>query len=208
MANVAGPFGALQWGTVNGGPPNFMSFGNPPYRIAAGNTGAIGFGDLVELVGGSAPTGFVTRWTAGDGATASKIPLGIFYGCQYLSTGQRKTVWNNFWPGSDATGDVQAFICADPNAIFLIQATTAATPFDQTYVGMNADVVMGSVNTTTGASAMGLALPTTTITLPFKVLGPVTAPPTVNGTDATTAFNNVLVTWNNQIFKSLFSVHS
>ena len=207
MANVASPFGAIQWGTVNGGTPNFASMNNPPFRIGAGYATAIGYGDLVTLVSGGSPSGYINRWTATDGS-ATYQAAGIFYGCRYLSTSQRKTVWNNFYPGSDATGDVEAFVCADPNAIFMIQASTG--PIDQTYIGQTADVVMGSVNTTTGWSAMALANPSASspANLPFKVVGVVNAPPGVNGTDTTTASNNVLVAFNNQIFKSLLTIHS
>jgi hypothetical protein len=209
MANVASPFGAVQQGTVIGATPNFMQTASrtQSFRIASGNATAIGFGDLVTLVAGAAPTGYIQRWTAGAGSATVQV-AGVFYGCEYLSTGQKKWVWNNWWPGSDATGDVTAYVCADPGALFMIQA--GATPVDQTYIGLTADVVMGTVSTTTGWSGMSLATPSATSpsTLPFKVVGPVTAPPGVNGTDVTTGFNNVLVTFNNQIFKSLLTIHS
>jgi len=209
MANTAGPFGALQWGTVNGATPNFMQWGSATaaFRIASGYGTAIGFGDLVTLVAGSSPTGYIQRWIAGDGSATYQV-AGVFYGCAYNSTGQKKRVWNNWWPGSDATGDVEAYVCADPSALFMIQANSG--PIDQTYTGLTADVVMGTVNTTTGQSAMSLATPSASspANLPFKVLGPITAPPSVNGNDDTTAYNNVLVTFNNQIFKSLLTIHS
>lgn len=208
MANVASPFGFVQWGTVNGATPNFASFGNPPFRIAAGYATAIGYGDPVTLVAGSAPTGYIQRWVNGSGSATFQV-AGVFYGCKYLSTGQRKVVWNNFWPGSDATGDVEAFVCADPNALFMCQAS-AAVPIDLTYVGQTADVTLGSVNTTTGWSGASLALTSASgpSSLPFKVVSTVTAPPGVNGTDVTTADNNVIVAFNNQIFKSLLTIHS
>ena len=209
MANVSGPFGALQWGTVNGATPNFMSWGSATsaFRIASNYATAIGFGDLVTLVSGGSPTGYLNRWIASDGSATYQV-AGVFYGCAYNSLSQKKRVWNNYYPGSDANGDVEAFVCADPNAIFMIQANSG--PIDQTYMGLTADVVMGTVNTTTGQSAMSLATPSASgpSNLPLKVLGPVTAPPTVNGTDDTTAYNNVLVTFNNQIFKSLLTIHS
>lgn len=207
MANVAGAFGAIQWGTVNGSTPNFASMSNPPFRIGASYATAIGYGDLVTLVSGSSPSGYLNRWTAASGSATYQV-AGVFFGCRYLSTGQKKVVWNNWWPGSDATGDVEAYVCADPNAIFMIQANSG--PIDQTYIGQTADVVMGTVNTTTGWSAMSLAAPSTSNPsyLPFKVLSVVNAPPGVNGTDTTTAYNNVLVSFNNQIFKSLLTIHS
>lgn len=210
MANTASPFGFVQWGTVNGATPNFAGMNNPPFKIASGYGTAIGFGDPVTLVSGSSPTGYIQRWVNGSGSATFQV-AGVFYGCRYLSTGQRKTVWNNFWPGSDATGDVDAFVCADPNAIFMVQNSSSSVPIDNTYIGMCADVVLGTVNTTTGWSGASLSTPvgsSNTNLLPFKVVSIVTAPPGVNGTDATTGYNNVLVGFNNQIFKSLLTIHS
>lgn len=204
MANTQGPFGAVQSGSVTGGPVNFAVSGQPPMRISSAYGTAIGFGDLVTLVAAT-PTGYINRWTAAAGS-ASVQAAGIFYGCQYYSTSQRKQVWNNYWPGSDATGDVEAFVCSDPMAQFIIQAYSTA--IDQTYVGCTADVNMGTVNTVTGLSAMALITPSTSgpTLLPFKVVSIVTSPPGANGTDPTTSYNNVIVTFNNHIFKSLATI--
>jgi hypothetical protein len=206
MANVIGPFGFSQWGTASG-MPNFMETHNTPYRIAAGNTTAIFYGDLVryDVTG---PTGFVVQWTAGDGATSTKIPAGIFVGCEYYSTSQKKNVWNNYWPGSDATGDVSAYIVDDPNSLWRVQAATGVT-ITQTSLGLNADIASTpSGSTITGISGMALAAPTATssTTFPFKVVNLITTPPGANGTDLTTAGNYVIVTYNNQLFKSIQSV--
>ena len=124
----------------------------------------------------------------------------MFVGCKYYSPSQKKTVWNNYGPGSDATGDVEAFIVDDPNAEFLIQA--AAGPIGQATLGQTADIIVGSGNTTTGISTAALDTPTTTSTLPFKVVGFLTSPPGANGTDITSAYNNVIVAFNNQMFKN------
>jgi hypothetical protein len=198
MANVAGPFGLMQIGTASG-PPNFASGGNPPYKIASTYGTAIFFGDLVRT-NYATPTGYLELWAEGDGATATRIPVGIFLGCTYYSTSQKKTVWNNYWPGSDATGDVSAHVCDDPNAEFLVQA--AAGPIGQSALGQTADIIVGSGNTTTGISTAALDTPTTTSTLPFKVVGFRTSPPGANGSDITTAYNNVVVAFNNQMFKN------
>ena len=128
MANVLGPFGFFQWGTASG-MPNFMESHNTPYRIAAGNSTAIFFGDVVRY-DVSGPTGYVVQWTAADGATSTKIPVGIFVGCEYYSTSQKKTIYNNYGPGSDATGDVRAYVLDDPLTILEVQAGVAATPFN------------------------------------------------------------------------------
>lgn len=202
MANTAGFFGFTQWGTASG-PVNMASAGNPPYRIAAGNATPIFFGDAVRMV--NTLTGFVQQWVAGDGGTATNILVGIFTGCRYFSTSQKKIIWNNYWPGSDATGDVEAFVCDDPNSLWRVQANTG--PITQTSIGQTADIAAAPTgNTTTGISGMSLAAPTTTATLPFKVVNVITTPPGANGTDLTTANNYVIVAFNNQQYKSLVGI--
>jgi hypothetical protein len=203
MANVAGPFGFKQVGTASG-PPNFASGSYPPYQISSSYGTAIYFGDAVRL-NSSGPTGYIEQWANGDGGTASRILVGIFLGCEYYSTSQRKTIWNNYWPGSDATGTVTAFVCDDPNSQWEVQAN--AGPIGIATLGQTADIASTPTgNTTTGLSGMSLSTPTTSNVLPFKVVGFVTSPPGVNGTDITTAYNNVIVAFNNQQYKALLGV--
>ena len=141
MANVAGAFGFIHWGTASG-PPNFAQSENPPYRIAAGYSTAIFFGDAVRMNVSGTPTGFIEQWANGDGS-ATKMVVGIFTGCRYFSTSQKKTVWNNYWPGSDATGDVVAFVVDDPNSFWKVQATTG--PITQAMLGFGADITASEV---------------------------------------------------------------
>jgi hypothetical protein len=49
---------------------------------------------------------------------------------------------------------------------------------------------------------MGITTPATTSTLPFTIVGFVQDPSGSNGTDITTAYNYVLVTFNNEIFRA------
>lgn len=189
------------------GPPNFANVGNTPWRISSAYSTAIGYGDLVRLVAGASPTGYLNRWAAGAGSATVQV-AGVFLGCSYFSTSQQKQVWQRYWPGSDATGDVEAFLCSDPNAEFVIQAN--AGPLAQDLIGQTSDVVMGSVNTITGSSGMSLDAPSTTNPqyLPFKIMDVVTSPPGANGTDVASAYNNVRVAFNNQISKALLTNHS
>jgi hypothetical protein len=204
MANTQGPFGFVQIGTASG-PPNYAESGNPPYRIASGYGTAIYFGDAVRM-NVSGPTGYIEQWANGDGGTATQILVGIFIGCKYYSTSQRKVVWNNYWPGSDATGDVEAFVVDDPNSQWKVQAGIGSA-ITQTSIGRTADIVSTPVgNTTTGISGMSLSTPTTTNTLPFKVVNVITTPPGANGTDLTTPYNYVVVAFNNQQYKALLGV--
>ena len=210
MANVSAPFGFLQVGTASGA-PNFARAGSPtPYKIKAGFSTAIYYGDAVRMwVSGDSGTGsagYITPWVTGDGAgDPTKILVGIFTGCEYYSTSQRKSVWNNYYPGSDATGDVTAYVVDDPNSQWMVQASSG--PITAASIGAGADVAATPVpNTTLGTSGMVLGTPTTTVTLPFKVVNLVTSPPGVNGRDVATAYNLVVVSFNNQIYKALLGV--
>jgi hypothetical protein len=213
MANVSSPYGFHRIAST-GGPVNMgFSSGAPipgsttvgGYRIASGYATAIYYGDAVRM--NSSSTGYVEQWANGDGNTAARILVGIFLGCQYYSTSQKKTINNNYWPGSDATGDVAAYICDDPQSLWMVQAGVAGTAFNDTYIGATADIVASPAgNATTGISGMSLNTPTTTSTNPFKMVGVVTSPPGANGADITTAYNNVIVSFNNQQFKSLVGV--
>lgn len=204
MANTQGAFGFSQWGTASG-MPNFAESHNTPYRIAAGYATAIFFGDAVRM-NSAGPTGYIEQWANGDGGTATRILVGIFIGCAYFSTSQQKQVYSRYWPGSDATGDVSAFVVDDPQALFKVQAGIGSA-ITQTSLGATADIVSTPVgNTTTGISGMSLSTPTTTNTLPFKVVNLITTPPGANGTDLTTPYNYVIVALNNQTYKALLGV--
>lgn len=206
MANVQGPFGFLQVGTASG-PPNFANAGSPaPYRIKSTYTTPVYFGDVVRLwvAGDTAESalGYVIQWTLGDGSAVKQV-AGIFQGCRYYSTSQKQTVVSRYWPGSDATGDVEALVCDDPNAQFVVQANSG--PIDKTYNGFGCDIAATPVgNTYTGFSGMSLTTPAAAAaaTLPFKLINQVTSPPGANGTDVATAYNNVVVAFNNQIYKT------
>lgn len=209
MANVAGPFGFQQTMTASG-PPNFARQGSAnAYKIKSGFTTAVYFGDAVRMWisgdSGTGAAGYITPWVVGDGGSPTKILVGIFVGCEYYSTSQRKTVWNNYYPGSDAAADVSAYVVDDPNSLWVVQAN--AGPINYTSIGQTVDIVSTPVgNTTTGISGMSIGTPTTTVTLPFKVVNLVTTPPGVNGTDDTTSYNNVIVAFNNQQYKALLGV--
>jgi hypothetical protein len=188
MANTNAPFGFRQY-SGTGSAPTYEQ--NVRY-IASSNTTAIYFGDAVIPL----TTGYIGQ------ATASTVRVeGIFAGCKYVSTSQKRTVWSNYWPGSDATGDVEAYIIDDPNAKFLVQSSdsggTAAVTFAN--VGEYINLAVGTGNTATGISGMTVNVATlnTTVTLPFRIVGLVTSPPGAEGTDTATEYNQVIVAFNN-----------
>lgn len=182
MPNINAPFGFRQYRGLGSAPTYEQSV----RAVAAGDTTAIYFGDPVTNL----TTGYVTRATAGTSPIT-----GIFAGCKYLSTSQKRTVWSNYWPGSDATGDVEAYIIDDPNAQFVVQAGGTAIAFAD--LGLNIQFNLGTGNAQTGVSGAYVELPAVTATLPFRIIGFVQNPPGANGTDITSAYNLVIVGFNN-----------
>lgn len=187
MANNNAPFGFAPTTTING-PVNYRE---SQRKIASGNGTAIYKGDAVVPVTSSA-TGYITK------ATAGSVPLaGVFWGCTYFSTSQKKQVWSNYWPGSDATGDVTAFVIDDPNATFLCQAGSSNLGFAK--IGQLAQLNAGSGSTVTGQSGMFIDTVGTTATYPFIIIDVPNGP---TDPDATLGYNWLIVGFNNMIFKT------
>lgn len=181
--NAIAPFGFRPTRTLSGA-PSFQHFRAP---ILSTNTTAIYVGDPVMWSGG-----YLVQATSGTTAIA-----GIFVGCEYQSI-SLKQPRNGYWPGnSDASANAVAQFIADPNAVFICQASAAL--IGATALGLNGQFVIGTGNTTTGFSGASLASTgiTTTNTLPFLIvnLGP------FYGSDSTTANNLVEVTFNNTMLK-------
>ena len=188
MANTNAPFGFRQTkGT--GSAPTYEQ--NTRY-IASNNSTAIFFGDAVIPLS----TGYIAQ------ATASTVRVeGIFAGCKYVSVSQKRTVWSNYWPGSDANGDVEAYIIDDPNAQFEVQSSDSGgtAPVAFANVGEYINLAVGTGNTATGISGMTVNVATlnTTVTLPFRIVALIENPPGSNGTDIASEFNRVIVAFNN-----------
>ena len=191
MANTNAPFGFRQYSGTGSAP----TYEQVAVTIAY-NASNIFYGDPVE----PDANGLVIQ---GDGTTAAAGIAGVFVGCQYLSVSQKRTVWSNWWPGSDvaSTNTVTGYIINDPNAKFLVQ--TGATGATQSTINLNASYVTGSGNTANGISTANLDVTTgaATATLAFRVIGLVTEPPGSNGTEAG-AYNYVIVAFNNVTTKN------
>ena len=188
MANTNAPFGFRQIKGTGSAPTYEQSV----RKIASNNTTAIYYGDAVIPL----TTGYIAQ------ATASTVRMeGIFVGCKYTSVSQKRTVWSNYWPGSDATGDVEAYIIDDPNAQFIVQSSDSGgtDPVAFANIGEYINIAVGSGNTATGISGMTVNVDTlaTTATLPFRIVGLVENPPGANGTDISSEYNQVIVAFNN-----------
>jgi len=182
MANTNTPFGFKEYRGMGSGPTYEQSV----RLIKSDNTTAVYFGDPVSNLN----TGYITRATAGTAQIS-----GIFAGCKYLSTSQKRTVWSNYWPGSDASADVEAYIIDAPNAQFIVQA--GGTAIGLADMGLNIQFNLGTGNADTGISGAYVESPAVTATLPFRIIGFVESPPGANGTDITSAYNQIIVGFNN-----------
>lgn len=189
-AGVQAPWGFSPFMSDNG-PVNYAQIER---KISSSYSTAIFYGDAVVPVVSSA-TGYIAQ--AAVGSTAL---VGVFLGCRYYSTSQKKWIWNNYWPGSDATGDVVAFVVNDPTAQFLCQAGASNLGFS--VIGQNAQLALNGGNTTTGISGMYISTTGTTSTFPFIIVAvPGTESPASQTTpDPTLAYNWLVVGFNNQQF--------
>lgn len=202
MANTNSPFGFSQRSGTGSAPTYEMAEqGNGGIDY---NTGAIYYGDPVQRVGSG--DGTITQ-----GANGQTTPMaGVFIGCKYLSTSQKRTLWSNYWPGTDVTSanqsSITAWIVNDPNAQFLVQ--TDSTGCVQADVGANNDYQIGTGTAANGLSGAYLVHGgATTSTKPWRLISLVLDPPGANGT-ASGAYNYVVVAFNNVETKSLTATNT
>jgi hypothetical protein len=168
------------------------------------NAGAIYYGDPVQRVGSG--DGTITQ-----GANGQTTPMaGVFIGCKYLSTASKRTIWSNYWPGSDVTSanqsSITAWIVNDPNAQFLVQSDS--TGVVQADVGANNDYQIGTGTAANGISGAYLVHGgATTSTKPWRLVSLVLDPPGANGT-ASGAYNYAIVAFNNVETKALTAANT
>jgi hypothetical protein len=206
MANVFAPFGFAESHRLGAAPDYQLSkrYVNPA------NANPIYFGDPVVMV---ASSGYIAQGTPSG---AAQQIAGIFAGCEYVSKSARKMIWSPWWPGipSDVvlsgTGfDVAAKVIDDPLTAFRVQANGLCT---LAMIGNNAQWAFGlgaspgtpAPNQISGIGNACLDVVTTApagTAFPFRIIDLIRDPPGVNGTDITTPYNWVFVTFNNQDYK-------
>lgn len=172
MANIDKAFGLRPQGNLSatGGQKQFS------YTIDDNQSGAIFQGDLVTVY-----DGFLVQFNPATHTAA----VGVFNGCNYVDPTTGKPTFSNYYPGSIniTQGTITAEVLDDPNQLFTIQADEDIVQAD---IGKNADVVVGTGNTTTGVSAMELDSSTVanTAALNLKIVGFYPLPGNATGTNA------------------------
>lgn len=199
MSNTATTFGFKHIGFLPGSAPDYQL---STRLISSANTTSIYFGDPVVKVASS-------QYIAAATSTTATLE-GIFQGCTLIpSTGGAPT-FSPFYPGA-AGADVTAYVIAAPNALFM--AAAFSTNISSTTIGNNISFHTGT-GSTIGGGFSGYTLDQATVTnlttMPFEIVGLFGLGGNFggvgNGSDFTSANNWVIVTFNNQKFKSLLGV--
>lgn len=172
MADVDKPYGFRPY-KLRG--QQSQNHGMTEYRIANNYGYAILNGDPVILVN----DGTIARFKSASGAAeatndwSNGQPVGVFMGCSYTDPTSGQKVWRNYYPASIAKNDIVAYVCDDPDMLFMVKADTDALAVADMY--RNAGIlqeVASADRTATGISGLSLAVGTlnTTNTLPLKIV--------------------------------------
>jgi len=172
MANIDSSYGLRP---ISRQGSSVSSNGMTEYRIAVGNTNPIFHGMAVIPLAG----GVIDDLQAAAGGNVSIV--GVFGGCEYVSSTTGKPTWSNYWPGSGANTahPVKAFVYDDPNQLFQIATSNVVGGQDteaevRTSVFANIAFATGnSGSTATGLSSATADLNTvnTTNTLALRIMG-------------------------------------
>ena len=195
MANSNGAFGFRPYGVL-GSAAN--TTGTTEYRIASDNSNPIYQGMAVIPLA----AGVIDDLQAAAGGNVSTV--GVFNGCEYVSSTTGETIWSNYWPGSGADSDfpVKAFLYDNPAQLFTIATSNvvaAANTKAEIRTSVFANIALATGNsgsTTTGMSSATADLDTiaTTNTLFCRIMGVLDDP---DNSDFTAAGIPLIVRLNN-----------
>lgn len=210
--------------------------------IITGSTGtAADVNGTYTVTSASATTAVVSNSGATISVTSTAsgvvtiiVPIaGVFQGCKYLSIANKYPAFRNYWPGSDANGDVTAYAITDGSAQFSVgtgNSSVAASAVGFANIGQNisfayAQSGIASIN---GNSASGLSTmfadqfslianstvgPPANAFLPFRIIalqnyvpGALSPLQSINGNDWTTAYNRIVVGLNYAMPRSFVGI--
>jgi len=195
MANSNVAFGFRPYGVL-GSAAN--TTGTTEYRIASDNSNPIFQGMAVIPLA----AGVIDDLQAAAGGNVSTV--GVFNGCEYVSSTTGEKIFSNFWPGSGADSNfpVKAFVYDNPAQLFTIATSNvvaAANTEAEIRAAVFANIALATGNsgsTTTGISSATVDLNTiaTTNTLFCRIMGVLDDP---ENSDFTVAGIPLIVRLNN-----------
>ena len=104
--------------------------------------------------------------------------MGVFQGCEYVSSTTGKPTWSNYWPGSGADSNhaIKAYVNDDPMQLYVIATdaswTSKATARAAVFANANFSTAITGTDAT-GLSLARLAISTiaTTAALQMRIMG-------------------------------------
>lgn len=134
------------------------------YYIPSSDGTAVAVGDLVKLAGSASTDGYPT--VAQAAASDTKI-IGAVVEVKFDPTDLNVPIYRR------ASTARYVWVADSPDLIFEAQEDAVGGALAVTDVGLNVDIVVGSLSTTTGASGMQIDTSTkaTTSTLPLRIVG-------------------------------------
>ena len=195
MANSNVAFGFRPYGVL-GSAAN--TTGTTEYRIASDNSNPIFQGMAVIPLA----AGVIDDLQAAAGGNVSTV--GVFNGCEYVSSTTGEKIFSNYWPGSGADSNfpVKAFLYDNPAQLFTIATSNVVAGADteaEVRAAVFANIALATGNsgsTTTGISSATADLNTiaTTNTLFCRIMGVLDDP---ENSDFTAAGIPLIVRLNN-----------
>ena len=172
MANTNVAFGMRPIAKMSGAPMNHGVGTYTKYEIASDNSNKIYQGMPVIPLS----TGFIDRPGNANGGIVPFV--GVFYGCEFISSVDGKPKFSNTWQGSgaDTNFPVKAFVYDDPHQLFAITSDATLTNEAGARAAVFANAPFGQAQSgsdTTGISLARLAVGSiaTTQTLPLRIMG-------------------------------------
>ena len=172
MANQDTAFGLRPIG-LNGAGAN--TTGVTQYEIASDNTNAIFQNSPVIPLA----AGVIDIVGAANGGTVPA--LGVLMGVEYVDSSSKKTVFKNYWPGSnnvsvDTNFPIKAFVADNPNQLFMVAAdesvTNRATALADVFSNCSlANGTSGSTNNGRSTAELDISTAATTATLFMRIVG-------------------------------------
>ena len=172
MANINGSFGLRPLNKMGGAANSTATSNYSLYEIANGNTNKLYHGQPVIPLS----TGYIDAAGAAAGGTVGLV--GVFQGCEYVSSNTGKPTWSNYWPGSGADSNhaIKAYVNDDPMQLYVIATdaswTNKATARAAVFANANFSTAVTGTDAT-GLSLGRLAISTiaTTAALQMRIMG-------------------------------------
>src|SRR5210317_227074 len=172
MANANGSFGLRPISKLGSNTNSTGASGYTLYEIASDNSNAIYQGSPVIPLS----TGYIDIVGAAAGGTVGL--LGVFWGCEYVSSTTGEKIFSNSWPGSgaDSNHPIKAFVYDNPNQTFVIASsaslTSEATARGHVFANANFAAATSGVSSTGISSAtLGVSTIATTAALQLRIVG-------------------------------------